>query len=157
MGVARIKSAGKLKSVVTRDAAGAVLSEFRPHSIGNPQLAILNPAHPQSAILNPPTPLPEPTWDELIGHAGTALLKWASAGFPIAPPGIRAARHAICIQCSYWKETARFGAGKCSHPKCGCTKVKFQFATERCPDTPPKWGAWSAAPDRSPANTVAEV
>ncbi len=129
MGVARLRSGGTLKSVVTRHAdSGLVLSEFRV-------------AHPVAAPTAPREPLPEPTFLEEIGHGGTALVKWIAAGRPIAPPEIRAIRYEICLGCQYWSNKARFGLGKCRHPGCGCTRLKFRWATERCPD-----GKWEALP-----------
>ena len=86
-------------------------------------------------------PLPQPSWDEMIGHLGTALVKWAASGFKIAPPEVRAERYAICRACGYWKDDGNLGLGKCTHHKCGCTKAKFHLASERCPDDPPKWKA----------------
>jgi hypothetical protein len=132
MGVARIKSGGVIKSVVTRGPDGAELSRFEP---ARPVAA--QPQQPPP----PREPLPEPAWDEMIGHLGTALIKWAASGFKIAPPEVRAERYAICRACGYWKDDGNLGLGKCTHHKCGCTKAKFHLASERCPDDPPKWKA----------------
>ena len=46
-----------------------------------------------------------------------------------------------CRSCpeGLWDENARFGAGKCNHPKCGCTMAKMLYAVMRCPLDPPQW------------------
>ena len=50
-------------------------------------------------------------------------------------------RITACRACpeGLWDEEARFGAGKCNHPGCGCTKGKMLFAAMQCPLDPPEW------------------
>lgn len=78
--------------------------------------------------------LPEPRMTELAHRAGRALLKWARAGFPVADEATITQRRAACQSCPHWQAQARRGLGKCGHAKCGCTKLKWWLATERCPD-----------------------
>jgi hypothetical protein len=128
-GIAKLRS-GRLKGVVARDTgSGIIVGELRFHT----------PVPAQPAI--PAERLPEPTFAEEIGHAGTALARWAAAGLPIAPPEARAIRYETCLRCEYWSNKARLGLGKCRHPDCGCTRLKFRWATERCP-----MGKWEALP-----------
>lgn len=129
MGVARLKH-GQLKSVTLNDRRGEVIERY--------EAGVIIDNRPPS-IHVPREPLPEPTFAEEIGHAGTALAKWIAAGIPIATPEVRAIRYEICLRCEYWSNRARFGMGKCRHPGCGCTRLKLKFATERCPA-----GKWEA-------------
>jgi hypothetical protein len=52
---------------------------------------------------------------------------------PFASDEVIAARRAICEACENWENDARFGLGKCNHPKCGCTRAKRGLITEKCP------------------------
>jgi hypothetical protein len=79
-------------------------------------------------------PLPEPKLTELAHRAGRAFLAWAKAGFPVADERTIKHRRAACLNCQWWNGEARGGLGKCAHAKCGCTKLKWWLATEKCPD-----------------------
>lgn len=86
--------------------------------------------------LPPPIPQPDPpTISEMVGNFGGAMLRWAMAGFATVDEVAFRLRLESCRACAFWDESARGGAGKCNHPKCGCTKAKLWLATERCPIT----------------------
>lgn len=87
-----------------------------------------------SAVLPPK----EPTASELAANFGSALAKWSVAGFPVVSREIYEARASACAPCEFWNATARLGLGKCTHKKCGCTKMKRWLVTEKCP-----LGKWS--------------
>jgi hypothetical protein len=42
-------------------------------------------------------------------------------------------RDEICNACAKWKPSGNLGMGECTHPQCGCTRLKRGFATETCP------------------------
>lgn len=125
MGVARIRTAGKLKAVVTRDSAGTELARFEPGKA------------PVAAV--PREPLPEPTLPDMADHLASSMLAWAAAGFAVAPSSVRALRLEQCETCEFWDGKARLTLGKCRHPSCGCTRAKLWLATERCPIG--RWGS----------------
>ncbi len=78
-----------------------------------------------------------PTWAQLLVRAGSALSQWASRGFPLVTKEQLLERRNTCMECSFWHGEAAFGIGKCG--SCGCTGVKLQVATEKCPQD--KWEA----------------
>ena len=78
-------------------------------------------------------PPEEPTASELVGNFSSAVAKWAVAGFPVVEQDVFDARSAACESCEFWDGQARLGLGKCTHRKCGCTRMKRWLATERCP------------------------
>ena len=80
----------------------------------------------------------EPTAAELAANFSSALARWSAAGFPVVSREIYDDRAAICAPCEFWDGAARLGLGKCTHKKCGCTKMKRWLATEKCP-----LGKWS--------------
>jgi len=75
----------------------------------------------------------EPTAIELAANFSSAVSKWIKAGFPVVPKEQFDARSAVCASCEFWDNQARMGLGKCTHKRCGCTKMKRWIATERCP------------------------
>jgi hypothetical protein len=77
--------------------------------------------------------LPEPRMTEKINTFGRAMSKWMDSGFKIADKEEVESRKEICRMCPNWDEGARFGMGKCTHGACGCTKLKWWLATEKCP------------------------
>jgi hypothetical protein len=120
MGVARLRS-GTLKSVTTRHESGLILSEFNLAPTPAPQ-----PPRPQ---------LPEPTVGDIIHNFAGAMAEWFKAGLPVVSKEIAHARLIACRSCPgrHWQEEARAGLGKCTHPKCGCTKGKMWLGTSKCP------------------------
>lgn len=62
---------------------------------------------------------------------GAAAAKWASAGFPLADTETLALREEICGECRDWNASAFGGLGRCEI--CGCTKLKRNMTTEKCP------------------------
>jgi len=50
------------------------------------------------------------------------------------PRRIRKQRLAICKNCpgGYWRPNGNFFLGECTHPKCGCTRLKHGLSTEKC-------------------------
>lgn len=109
------------------------------HAVGGQVISDSRAVVPASTLPRPP-PLPEPTRLEMMGHAGTALVKWVKAGAPIVPAHVRVNRYAVCMSCELWDDEARLGLGKCTHSSCGCTKLKLALATESCPIG--KWPAY---------------
>jgi hypothetical protein len=81
----------------------------------------------------PPVTLPEPSIADMAGNFKAALADWATAGFPITTREFALARAEICKSCEFWNAKARLGLGKCTHPKCGCTRLKWWLATSSCP------------------------
>lgn len=78
--------------------------------------------------------LPDPpTITEMTRNFAGAMLRWAGSGFATVDEVAFRLRLAQCRACPHWDEAARAGAGKCNHPKCGCTKAKLWLASERCP------------------------
>ena len=78
-------------------------------------------------------PPEEPTTTELATNFSTAVARWMAAGFPVVSPEVFNQRSATCDGCEFWDGRARFGLGKCTHRKCGCTKMKRWLTTEKCP------------------------
>ena len=72
--------------------------------------------------------------------AGTRILKAAANGDPIRVTDDELKRRdTICNACELWKPEGNLGMGECTHPQCGCTKMKRGLATETCPA-----GKWNA-------------
>ena len=78
-------------------------------------------------------PPEEPSPVELAANFATAVTKWVEAGFPVVSAEVFRRRSLACDSCEYWDGAARFGLGKCTHKKCGCTRMKRWLATEKCP------------------------
>jgi hypothetical protein len=81
----------------------------------------------------------KPSFAAKLRHAMEAGVRFAESGMQMAPADAKAQRAAICQACSYWNPEGNAGMGECTHFKCGCTKLKWSIASERCPLTPPKW------------------
>lgn len=106
--------------------------------IPSERLQTLLAAHLPQRSAPPPSPPPsEPTAADLATHAAFAAWRAAAAAARgdsvVVAPETLAARTAACIACELWDPRARFGLGKCRHPKCGCTKLKRWLTTESCP------------------------
>jgi len=85
-------------------------------------------------VITPRPPLPEPpTIGEMLTNFAGAMLRWAGSGFPVVDEVTFRLRLEQCRACRFWDEQARANAGKCHHPKCGCTKAKLWLASEKCP------------------------
>lgn len=78
--------------------------------------------------------LTEPRFGDTLTNFSKALGRWISAGFPVAPKEIIESRKKACEACPFWDAKTRMGLGKCTHEKCGCTKLKWWLLTETCPD-----------------------
>lgn len=79
-----------------------------------------------------------PTMPELIANFGKATARWVKAGKPVVPEEIFQARLDTCMSCNH----AAIKDGvfkKCN--LCGCHAKKLEWATEKCPDDPPRWKA----------------
>lgn len=72
----------------------------------------------------------------------SALARSAKDGFKTVHREIFEERLTLCRGCPYWSDVARIGTGKCSHPECGCTKLKLHLASQSCPQ-----GWWGVAPE----------
>lgn len=77
----------------------------------------------------------EPSVGEMLGNFAGAMADWVMAGLPIVSGEVAHARIAACRACPghHWEEEARAGLGKCTHPKCGCTRGKMWLGTSKCP------------------------
>lgn len=95
----------------------------------------------------PPTTVP-PMEPETIGSTSIAAMqrlgsllaasvKWLWAGCPITPRTLARRRLELCQTCPNWRPEAWAGTGGCR--LCGCTRLKLEMATSRCPLAPPKW------------------
>lgn len=62
----------------------------------------------------------------LVKHVGTGLTKVTTEQFK--------ERLAVCNKCPLRLKN------RCTHPACGCfLEIKAWWASEDCPDTPPRW------------------
>jgi hypothetical protein len=89
-----------------------------------------------------------PTPVDQLANASKAAARVVSAFVSNKPilvsDEVQAARLAVCRGCSYWRESGNLGFGKCTHGKCGCTRLKHRLATENCP-----LGKWPDSPTES--------
>jgi hypothetical protein len=86
---------------------------------------------------------------EMLSKFGTAVHRFARAGFATTPPEALATREATCRACPEWDAQALNNTGRCR--KCGCaTWAKLRMATERCPIG--KWEAVTQTPDSRPSD-----
>lgn len=81
-----------------------------------------------------------------------AYARWIAAGSPVrVNDEIRRIFEGICRQCPHFQQKPRKRGGKCG--LCGCglnlNSAKIAWATEHCPDTPPRWYA-TAGPQKPP-------
>ena len=84
----------------------------------------------------PPKKEPPPTTTELLANFAKATARWVKAGKPVVPEEIFQARLDTCMSCNH----AAIKDGvfkKCN--LCGCSSKKLEWATEKCPDDPPRW------------------
>jgi hypothetical protein len=88
------------------------------------------PKRPQRTSREEPA---DPSPLELAANFIKAMSKWTLALFPIVSEAQYRQRMSVCAACDFWNADARGGLGKCSHPKCGCSKFKGWLATEMCP------------------------
>ena len=75
----------------------------------------------------------EPKLIDQAANLTKALSKWAKSGFKVADKDTIEDRKSNCESCEFWKHNGNMGLGKCNHAECGCTKVKWWLATEKCP------------------------
>jgi len=74
-----------------------------------------------------------PTALQMVKNLNAARKELNEKGWKLAPRAVYEERLRICKACEYWDDQARGGLGKCSHAKCGCTKLKHKFAAMACP------------------------
>lgn len=89
--------------------------------------------------LNKEIPSVSPSISKMAKNFASAMTDFAKSGFLQVTEEQHKARMAICNDCEFWQQGARFGLGKCL--KCGCTGAKQWLATSVCPIN--KWGAIS--------------
>jgi hypothetical protein len=68
-----------------------------------------------------------------IRNFSRAYANWRAAGYPRRGKEEIKKCLAICGNCEFWNPNGNLFLGKCRHPKCGCSRFKPQWATERCP------------------------
>lgn len=80
-----------------------------------------------------------PTLTEKASQLGRSLIKWAMSGFKVVSEDGYNARLAVCsgdpekgLPVCEWFKGVR-GVGRIACGKCGCSRVKFYLATEKCP------------------------
>jgi len=79
----------------------------------------------------PRPPMPdEPRLLDELASVIMAAAKWSIHGWPVVSTEELTRRKSICSVCPEWDATARAGLGKCK--RCGCTKLKWWLATEKC-------------------------
>jgi len=120
-------------------------SGYLASRIKNESGETMQTSSPESFSVSPATEmnnnledLPLPTIGEMASNFITAFSKWTMAGLPVVTKDTFDKRMAVCRGCPLWSDDARGGLGKCNQPSCGCTKIKFWLATEKCPID--KWG-----------------
>lgn len=86
----------------------------------------------------PAAPTPPPTVTSMTVSVLSSLARWLAAGRPKTSPAGLAGRRAGCQACPHWDPKGWRGRGRCR--LCGCSGVKLEWATETCPDKPPRWG-----------------
>lgn len=84
-------------------------------------------------IFKPPPLLHEPTLAELVADFSDAMSLWKAAGFPVVTLSQWRERRDACAACPFWDGSARLGLGRCSAPRCHCTRFKQFLATTTCP------------------------
>jgi hypothetical protein len=66
-----------------------------------------------------------PGLNEMLSDFASAVLRWATAGFPIVDKTVFQSRIDICLSCMDWTNN------RCA--RCGCYEVKHWMGTEQCP------------------------
>ena len=87
--------------------------------------------HRPSSPARPPVPRKSPGVVAMAKSFASSAARWVAAGMPLAAPEVAQTRLAICRACPDWSDGGNLGAGKCR--VCGCSRLKHQLATERCP------------------------
>lgn len=67
---------------------------------------------------------------KMARNLGSAI---RATNFETVSPEVYNLRDSICKSCPFWNDKARFGAGMCSHPRCGCTRAKHHLKSSKCP------------------------
>jgi hypothetical protein len=98
-------------------------------------LAALTHRGPRPPAARPPPP----TTRQLIGNAARAAVTTLRHRAATVDPDHYAANLDICRACEFWDPAGWAGTGKCTHQKCGCTKLKQKLVGHQCPLNPPKW------------------
>ena len=84
-----------------------------------------------------------PTITQMTSNLVAAIARNTANRLRRVPDDVQAIRMKHCSGCDYWSGEARLGLGKCSHPSCGCTRIKTIFAAEKCPIG--RWHEYPAA------------
>ncbi len=90
----------------------------------------------------PPEALVHPTLVDFVGNFAEAAMRAKAFaehhGFKalfVSKKEFEQRLNEGCRKCPgrYWEEDARLGLSKCSHPQCGCTRLKLWLRSEKCP------------------------
>ena len=92
---------------------------------------------PEGAPPPPPKPQKPPTTLELAANYAKSTARWVKAGRPVVSEDEFNRRLNICMSCEHVRLKPDGAMKKCA--KCGCRRKKLEWATEKCPDTPPRW------------------
>jgi hypothetical protein len=101
------------------------------------------------ALPRPPAHRP-PTTRQMIGNAARAVATTIKNKAAIVDVDQYAANLAICKTCEFWDQNGWAGTGKCTHQKCGCSKLKQKLVGQQCPLNPPKWVNLPKTPQHQP-------
>ena len=92
---------------------------------------------PEDAPPPPPKPQTPPTTLELAANYAKSTARWVKAGRPVVSEYEFFRRLEICKACEHVRLKPDGAMKMCA--KCGCRQKKLEWATEKCPDTPPRW------------------
>lgn len=96
------------------------------------------PARPVPTQTEQPPSAPPAGPIQMAKTVFSSTARWVAAGRPKVSPATLAFRREKCGGCGYWNPAGWMGLGRCT--LCGCSGIKLEWATERCPKTPPDWG-----------------
>ena len=105
--------------------------ELEGRTLGTPRQAV--DATPLKATTTPAAPKVR----QQVVTVLSATARWLAAGCPMTSAEGLQRRKDTCGICPHWKPSGWLGAGRCGI--CGCSGVKPIWATESCPDKPPRW------------------
>ena len=74
-----------------------------------------------------------PSFMRMAQNFGQAMVAWQSTGYATVSEDVYNQRKDTCLKCPFWSDAARMGLGRCSHPGCGCSKLKRHLASGTCP------------------------
>ena len=104
---------------------------------GKPELAKPPPFRPstQHKDARGPTAL------DLAANYIKATARWVKSGKPVVPEEEFSRRLKICEACEHVRLKPDGSMKKCN--LCGCRGAKLWWASEKCPDDPPRWGRFT--------------